>query len=156
MIKVLFRFVLIFFVLSLPAVSSTSSLSTPPSTIKLKLPPPKSRTEAIERIPDFIILNTILPPVIDRKKLMKQVFGSYTQEVKKFLTDRKMKELASFAALKMKSGKFNLSSLKRLILNKLGIKPSSDQQSFTLPIPVIAGVLVAIIVPLLMLFFFII
>ena len=156
MIKVLFRFVLIFFVLSLPAVSSTSSLSTPPSTIKLKLPPPKSRTEAIKRIPDFIILNTILPPVIDRKKLMKQVFGSYTQEVKKFLTDRKMKELSSFAALKMKSGKFNLSSLKRLILNKLGIKPSSDQQSSTLPIPVIAGVLVAIIVPLLMLFFFII
>jgi len=153
--KTLGILIILLFTLFYPAMSSASSLSTPPSTIKIKLPPPKNKTEALKRIPDFVILNSILPPVIDRKKLMKQLFGSYTQEVEKILTDRKLKELSFFVTSKIRNKEFNLSVLKKSILNKLKIKLPNNEPSPFLPVYLLIGILVAVIVPFLMFMMFI-
>jgi hypothetical protein len=121
------------------------TLSSPPSTLHLKLPPPKNYTEAVKRIPDYVILNTILPPVIDRNKLKKQLFGSYATEVESILTKEKMKELTALITEKLRSKKFSLKELKAIILSK--IKHKAD--NYQLPLPVLVGIIVSVIVPLL-------
>jgi len=40
-----------------------------PDTVKVSLPKPQNKIEALERIPDYVILDLILPPPINRKKL---------------------------------------------------------------------------------------
>ena len=146
MTKKLLGIATILFILLFPVSSFSSTFSRPPATIKLKLPPPKTESEALKKIPDFIILNTILPPVIDRKKLMEQLFGNFTYEVKKVLTKEKIKELSLFTTSKLKSGKVKLSELRKLILNKLNIKLKTSKHSFNLSLPVLIGVVVSIII----------
>lgn len=142
-IGLVLTFLLILFT-SLPSYPENSAISKPPSTIRLKMPPPKSYEEALNRIPDFIILNTILPPVIDREKLMTQIFGKYTPNVKKVLTDDKVRELTSFTALKLKDSKLKLPQLKKLILEKLKITPKDKHLNFSL-IPIAVALAVALV-----------
>lgn len=144
------KFIITLLILLYPFSSPASTFSRPPSTINLKLPPPKNESEAFKRIPDFIILNTILPPVIDRKKLMKQVFGKYTSEIRSVLTKEKIKELSLLTASKMKSKRVSLSDLKQLILSKINLKTSN--QSHAIFLPVLIGIITAIVVPLITMF----
>jgi len=150
-IGLVLTFLLILFT-TLPSYPENSAISKPPSTMKLKMPPPKSYEEALNRIPDFIILNTILPPVIDREKLMTQIFGKYTPNVKKVLTDDKVRELTSFTALKLKDSELKLPQLKKLILEKLKITPKSKHFNLLL-IPIVVAL--AVVLVLLALKFFI-
>jgi len=67
---------------------------TPPAPT-IKIPPPKSLKEAIDRIPDYLIFKEIVPPVINQENLKRSFFGNYTNFIEKLLEARKNKK-ASF------------------------------------------------------------
>ena len=125
-------------------VLASTSVSTPPSTIYLKLPPPKNYQQAFNRIPDYIILNTILPPVINRKSIKKQLFGKYEKEMDTVLSRQDMKELTKLVVTNLKSKKFSLEKLKTMILKvlKKHYLPAND----LIPIPILVGVIISVIV----------
>ncbi|GAB6077167.1 hypothetical protein [Desulfurobacterium crinifex] len=133
-----------------PTFASTQ-ISRPPSTIHIKLPKPKSREEAIQRIPDYIILNMILPPVIDRENLKKELFGNYNKEIEKLINKKKidMKKLTAIISQEMKKKDFSPQKLKEKLLviisNSLtsSAKPVYDKEGVAL------GIFAAIVVALL-------
>ncbi len=86
--KKIFFLIFIVFILSfvnLIFAQQNSSLQGPPDTINLKMGEPRNFNDALKRIADFAILNTILPPVINREKLQKQLYGKYYQKVNEYI-----------------------------------------------------------------------
>ena len=133
-----------------PALASTP-ISHPPSTIHLKLPKPKSREEAIQRIPDYIILNMILPPVIDRENLKKELFGNYKKEIKKLINEKKIdiKRLTAIASREMKKKNFSLKKLKEKLLAVISNSLSSSEKAVYDKEGIAIGIFAAIVVALL-------
>jgi|GEM_PF-3292876 len=88
---------------------------SPPSNIELKLSPPQTKEEAYKRVSDYIILNMILPPVIDRKKVAKQLFGNYYHEISEKLTPSLVQNLTKLAQNELSKPNTDIETLKNLI-----------------------------------------
>ncbi len=67
-----------------------SGLEPPPSSIKLKVKPPKDFNEALKRVTDYLILNMILPPVIDRENVKSQLYGKFKENIKEYIVKNKI------------------------------------------------------------------
>lgn len=91
-------------------VFASNTISSPPSSIDIKLPEPKSKEEAIKRISDYIILNLILPPVISRNKLKDKIYGNYKNYVEDIIKKKKinLQEMTALAQKEMQDGGFSL------------------------------------------------
>jgi len=153
--KILFLFVLLllftFYSSSFTPVLASNQISRPPSTIHLKLPEPENKEEAIKRIPDFIILNIILPPVIDREKLKEELFGNYKSYINELIKEKKLdiKKLTALATREMKSKDFSLSKLKRKLLSSISVSLYSANPEETSTITIAIAISIAVLISLL-------
>jgi len=144
-------FALLLFSLLIPSVSSFANtlISSPPSTIHLKMPEPETKEEAISRIPDFVVLNIILPPVIDREKLKEELFGNYKNYINKLIKEKKLdiKKLATIAIREMKSKSFSLPELKRRLLSSMSVSRHSvnSEETGVITIAVSIAVLISLL-----------
>lgn len=138
------------FSLFTPALASTQ-ISRPPSTIHLKLPKPKNKEEAIKRIPDYIILNIILPPVIDRENVKKELFGNYKKDIERLINENKidMRRLTTIASREMKKKDFSLKKLKEKLLAVISSSLTSSEKFVYDKEGVALGIFAAIVVALL-------
>jgi len=141
-------FILLLFSFLIPATNSFANrlISSPPSTIHLKMPEPETKEEAIKRIPDFVVLNIILPPVIDREKLKEELFGNYKNYINKLIKEKKLdiKKLATIAIKEMKGKNFSLPELKRKLLSSMSVSHHSDNSEETGAITIAVSIAVLI------------
>ena len=93
-----------------------------PDTVKVSLPKPHNKIEALERIPDYVILDLILPPPINRKKLKYELFGNYTQAVESYLAEKGVSyyQLKLIVAKEFKKPNFTVENIKKKILKAIG------------------------------------
>ncbi len=95
-------------------VFASNTISSPPSSIDIKLPEPKSKEEAIKRISDYIILNLILPPVISRNKLKDKIYGNYKNYVEDIIKKKKDKSSGNDSSCTKRNARWGFFFKKKL------------------------------------------
>jgi hypothetical protein len=149
--NLLFALLLFSFLISPVNSFANRLISSPPSTIHLKMPEPETKEEAIKRIPDFVVLNIILPPVIDREKLKEELFGNYKNYINKLIKEKKLdiKKLATIAIKEMKGKNFSLPELKRKLLSSISVSLYSANPEETSTITIAIAISIAVLISLL-------
>jgi hypothetical protein len=93
----------------------------------------------------------ILPPVIDRENLKKELFGNYKKEIKKLINEKKIdiKRLTAIASREMKKKNFSLKKLKEKLLAVISNSLSSSEKAVYDKEGIAIGIFAAIVVALL-------
>ena len=133
MIKKFFILITMFSILFMNGIlfssEKTNKLEPPPSTIKLKVKSPENFKQALKRVSDYLILNMILPPVIDRENIKSQLYGKFKKDVEKYIADNKvnLRKISKMIEVKLNNKKENLENIKSDVYKELTVKEKSNK-----------------------------
>jgi len=109
--------------------TNKNNLEPPPSTIKLKVKAPENFDDALKRVADYLILNMILPPVIDRENIKTQLYGKFKNDINDYINKNKINldELSKIVQVKLNEKKEKLETIKDAVYKKLTKVEASEK-----------------------------